>query len=106
AVVESDHAAARARQRRYPARRDPVHFLVGSKTMDEHDRLALPLVEIGNLDPTVREMRHASAYSRSARLCAKAAGKRGRGQGTGCTSYGLFRGAPFFRAARRILHHS
>ena len=75
-IVERDHAAARARQRRHPARIDPVHFLVGSKTVDEHDRLALPFVEIGDLDLTMREMRHAPAYSRSPRLCTKAAGER------------------------------
>jgi hypothetical protein len=40
--------------------------------MDEHDRLALSFVEIGDLDLTMRELRHVPAYSRSARLCAKA----------------------------------
>src|SRR6516225_4889436 len=72
-IIDRDGAAAGAGQRRYPARIEPIHFFVRRKAMDEHDRLALPFVEIGDLDITMSEMRHAPAYSRSAGLCTKAA---------------------------------
>jgi hypothetical protein len=60
AVVESDDAAAGARQRRHPAGIDPVHLLVGGEAVHEHDRLALAFVEKGNVDVAMSEMRHAA----------------------------------------------
>src|SRR5215831_13934837 len=93
AIVERDDAAARTCKRRYPAGIDPVHFLVGSEAMDEGDRLALPFVEIGDLDLTMREMRHAPAYSRSARVCTKAPGERGSDQTSGHTELWSCRGS-------------
>ena len=43
----------------HPAGRDPVHFLVRRKAVHEHDRLALALVEEGDLHAVMGETRHA-----------------------------------------------
>src|SRR5215831_2992626 len=75
AIVERDDAAARTCKRRYPAGIDPVHFLVGSEAMDEGDRLALPFVEIGDLDLTMREMRHLSIRYSNRTAFSRAVGK-------------------------------
>src|SRR5262249_978476 len=63
AIVERDDAAARTRKRRYPAGIGPVHFLVGSEAMHESDWLALPFVEISDLDLIMRKMCHRSAVT-------------------------------------------
>ena len=45
-------------ERSHPARMDPVHLGVRSKTMHENDRLALAFIEKGDLDSIVLEARH------------------------------------------------
>src|SRR5258707_1160066 len=42
--------AAGAGERRDPAGMHPVRLLVGGKAMDEHDRIAGALVQVGDLD--------------------------------------------------------
>ena len=59
AIVERDHAAAGARERRDPARLHPVHLLVGRKAVHQDDRLALPFIEKRNLHRPVTKARHA-----------------------------------------------
>ena len=49
AIVERDDAAAGALKRRQPARIDPVHLFVGREAVNEDDRVALALIEIGDL---------------------------------------------------------
>jgi hypothetical protein len=63
AIVERDDTAAGADERRDPAGIDPVHLFVGGKAVDEHDRLALPFVEIGDLHFAVHEIRHQATLS-------------------------------------------
>ena len=58
AIVERDDAPAGARERRHPAGRDPVHFLVRREAVDEHDRLALPFVEKRNFHAVTNKARH------------------------------------------------
>src|SRR5665213_1926718 len=58
AIVERDGAPTGAGERAYPARIEPVRFLGGGKTVHQHDRLALPLVEIGDFHITVFETCH------------------------------------------------
>ena len=41
-----------------PSRADPVHLLVGGKAVHQDDRIALALVEIGDLDVSVSESWH------------------------------------------------
>ncbi len=53
AIVERDGAPAGAGQRRDPAGMQPVHLLGRGKAVHQHDRLALPFVEIGDLDAVV-----------------------------------------------------
>jgi len=60
AIVERDDAAARPRERRHPAGRDPVHLLVGGKAVDEHDRLALAFIEKCDVHVVVGEARRAA----------------------------------------------
>jgi len=59
AVVKRDDAAAGALERREPAGLHPVHLLRGSKSVHQHDRRALPLVEEGNIYGTMMKNRHA-----------------------------------------------
>ena len=58
AVVERDRAPTSKRERSDPAGMYPVHLLVGGKAVHQHDRLALALVEIGDLDLAIPETRH------------------------------------------------
>src|SRR5437763_59788 len=58
AIIERDHAAVVAHERRDPAGLHPVDLLVGGKAMHQDDRLARALVEIGDLDVTMCESRH------------------------------------------------
>src|SRR5215469_6333629 len=58
AIVERDDTPPGARQRRHPAGRDPVHFLVRREAVDEYDRLALPLVKKRNLHTVTDKARH------------------------------------------------
>src|SRR5690242_3018777 len=59
AIVERDHASIGSCQRRDPARLDPVHFFGGRKSVHEHNRVALTLIEIGDFDLAVLEPGHA-----------------------------------------------
>ena len=56
AIVERDHPAAVAPQRRGPAGHHPVHLLVGGKAVHQDDRIALAFVEIRDLDVTILGM--------------------------------------------------
>src|SRR5689334_14581098 len=58
AIVEHNSSSARTVESADPLRLHPIHFLCGRKTMDEHDRLTFPLVEIGDLDVAVPETWH------------------------------------------------
>ena len=58
AIVERNDAAAGARERRHPARTDPVHFLVRGEAVDQHDRLALAFVEESDLHAIMVKTRH------------------------------------------------
>ena len=58
AVIERNRTPAGARERRHPAWQDPVRLLGGGEAMDQHDRVALTLVEIGDLDLAVPESWH------------------------------------------------
>ena len=58
AVVERNHAFSGARQGRNPGRLHPVDLLGGGETVDEHDRLALALVEVRQFNGVVGETRH------------------------------------------------
>jgi len=58
AVIERNRTPAGARERRHPAWQDPVRLLGGGEAMDQHDRGALTLVEIGDLDLAVPESWH------------------------------------------------
>ena len=61
-IVERDDAAASLDQRPDPARINPIDGHVGGEPMDQNDRLARPLVEIGDLHASGLEagkiMRH------------------------------------------------
>jgi hypothetical protein len=59
AIVKRDDAAARARECRHPAGKNPVHLLAGREAVHEHDRLALTLIEKGNLDAVMCKSWHA-----------------------------------------------
>ena len=61
AIVKGNGAPARPGQRRHPTRGHPVDGCGRSKTMNEHDRVAFALIEVGNLDPIVPKGLHPSA---------------------------------------------
>ena len=58
AIVERDDTPARLGQRRDPAWMHPVDGCGRRKAVNENDRIALPLVEVGNLDLVVPETLH------------------------------------------------
>ena len=58
AIVERNHTPSITRERRHPAGLHPVHLLGGGEAVHQHNRFAIALVEIGNLDPAVSKARH------------------------------------------------
>ena len=64
-IIECDRTSASFGERRKPAGEQPIHLLGRGEAMDEHDRLALPLVEIGDLDFSISETGHAWMFSRA-----------------------------------------
>src|SRR5258705_10837236 len=58
AIVQRDDTPTRLGQRRDPARMHPVDGCGRRKAVNENDRIALPLVEVGNLDLVVPEALH------------------------------------------------
>jgi hypothetical protein len=72
AIVERDHAAAGARQRRDPARLHPVDLFARRKAVHKDDRLALTFVKEGDLNVAVIETWHDIPFSASFRGAPKA----------------------------------
>src|ERR1700720_2494444 len=63
AIVERDRTAPGPSQCRHPARRDPIDLFVRRKAVDEHNWLALPFVNKGDLHAFMRELRHARDHT-------------------------------------------
>ena len=59
AIVERNHAPAIARQRRHPTGVQPIHLLGGGKAVHQHNRIAVTLIEISDLDTAICKARHA-----------------------------------------------
>ena len=58
AIIQCNDAAAGTAQRRRPSGIDPVHFFVGRKAVDEHDRVAVAFINEGDFNVAVHEMLH------------------------------------------------
>src|SRR5690242_1064842 len=59
AIVERDGATPCAREGRYPARRDPIDLFVRGEAVHEHNRLALPFIQKGDVEALMLKLWHA-----------------------------------------------
>src|SRR5690349_17006466 len=59
AIIERDRATPGASECRYPAGHHPIDLLIGGEAMHEHNRLALPFIQEGDVDPLMLKSWHA-----------------------------------------------